>query len=165
MVSTKNLSRSRTYSITRLSFVRKGSKGNFLTKKNSFRLFNRYQGWSGVYSLCWFSLNSSEMVTVILQQSVTFYKRHLRQIQFLNLPQSPDTGENSDESMSDFRISGQSLINKNRHNSGTSNSIDMKLGPVTKLCKRNKEAGKNLKMTYFQKTVTSVSQKMRIFIS
>ena len=30
-----------------------------------------------------------------------------------NLPQSPDIGENSDEGISDFRISGQSLINKN----------------------------------------------------
>ena len=30
-----------------------------------------------------------------------------------NLPQSPDIGENSDEGISDFRISGQS---RNRHN-------------------------------------------------
>ena len=40
--------------------------------------------------------------------------------------------------ISDFRISGQSLIKVNCHNSRTSDDIDMKLGPVTKLDKRNK---------------------------
>ena len=40
-----------------------------------------------------------------------------------NLPQSPDIGENSDEGISDFRISGQSLINKNWYNSRTSNDL------------------------------------------
>ena len=32
--------------------------------------------------------------------------------------------------ISDILISGQSLTNENCHNSGTSNYIDMKLGPV-----------------------------------
>ena len=54
-----------------------------------------------------------------------------------NLPQSPDIGQNSD-----FRISGQSLIKENCHNSRTSDDIDMKLGPVTKIEKRNKTASK-----------------------
>ena len=49
-----------------------------------------------------------------------------------NSPKSPDTGQNSDE----FRISGQSFINKNCRNSRTSHDIDMKLGPVTKVDKR-----------------------------
>ena len=40
------------------------------------------------------------------------------------------------EFFSDFRISGQSLIKENRVNSRTSNIIDMKLGPATKLNKR-----------------------------
>ena len=45
-----------------------------------------------------------------------------------NSPQSPDIGQNSDGGISDFRISSQSLIN---------DDTDMKLGPVTKLGKRN----------------------------
>ena len=39
---------------------------------------------------------------------------------------------------SDFRISGQSFLNKNYGNSRTSHDIDMKLGPGTKIYKRNK---------------------------
>ena len=44
-----------------------------------------------------------------------------------------------------FTISGflvKSLINKNGHNSRTSNDIVMKLGPVTKLDKRNRATSK-----------------------
>ena len=48
----------------------------------------------------------------------------------------------SDEGISDFWISGQSLIKGNCHNSRTSDGIDMKLGPVTKLDKRNKTKSK-----------------------
>ena len=44
--------------------------------------------------------------------------------------------------ISDFGISGQSLIKLNYHNSRTSNDIDMKLGPVTKLDKGNKITSK-----------------------
>ena len=44
----------------------------------------------------------------------------------------------------DFRISGQSLIKENCHNSRTSDNIDMKLGPVTKLDKRNKTTSKKI---------------------
>ena len=51
--------------------------------------------------------------------------------------QSPDIGKNSDGGISDFKISGQSLIEKICHNSKNCNDIDMKLGPVTKLDKRN----------------------------
>ena len=58
------------------------------------------------------------------------------------MSQSPDIGLNSDGSISDFWISGQSLIKENCHNSRTSNDIDMKLGPVTKLDKRNKITSK-----------------------
>ena len=42
-----------------------------------------------------------------------------------------------------FQISGQSLIKRNCLNSWTSDKIDMKLGPVTKLDKRNKTISKN----------------------
>ena len=60
-----------------------------------------------------------------------------------NLSQSPDIAQNSDFGISDFRISGQSLIKENCHNSRTSDDIDMKFGPVTKLDKRNKITSKN----------------------
>ena len=60
-----------------------------------------------------------------------------------NLPQSPDIGQNSDGGISDFRISGQSLIKENSHNSRTSDDIDIKLGPVTKLDKKSKTTSKN----------------------
>ena len=46
--------------------------------------------------------------------------------------QSPDIGENSDWGISNLLISGQSVINKNCHNSGTSDDIDMKNKPATK---------------------------------
>ena len=55
-----------------------------------------------------------------------------------NLPQSPDIGQNLDKSISNFRISGQSFIKENYHNSRNSDDIDMELGPVTKLYERNK---------------------------
>ena len=46
--------------------------------------------------------------------------------------------------ISDFQISGQSLIKRNCNNSTTSDDIDMKLGPVTKLDKRNKKTSKKV---------------------
>ena len=56
--------------------------------------------------------------------------------------QSPDIGQNSDGGISYFQISGQPLIKGNYHNSRTSDDNDMKLGPVTKLDKRNKTTSK-----------------------
>ena len=53
--------------------------------------------------------------------------------------QSPDIGQNSDMGISDFRVSGQSLIKENYQNSRTSDGIDRKLGPVTELDIRNKK--------------------------
>ena len=53
------------------------------------------------------------------------------------MAQPPDIGQNTDgaiSNISDFRISGQFLIKVNR----TNDDIEMKLGPVTKLDKRNK---------------------------
>ena len=41
-------------------------------------------------------------------------------------------------------LSGQSLIKSNCHNSCTSDDIDMKLGPVTKIDMRNKKTLKSL---------------------
>ena len=67
----------------------------------------------------------------ILQHSVKFQS------------QSPDIGQNSSGVISDFRIYDQSLIKENCHNSRISDDIDMKLGPVIKLDKRNKKPSKN----------------------
>ena len=58
--------------------------------------------------------------------------------------QSPYIGQNLGEGISEFQISGQSLMNKNCHNSRSSNDIDMKLGPVTKLDKKNTTTSKIL---------------------
>ena len=55
-----------------------------------------------------------------------------------NLPQDLDIGQNSDGGVSNFRISGQSLVKENCHNSRTCVDIDMKLGQVTKVGKRSK---------------------------
>ena len=58
-----------------------------------------------------------------------------------------------------FPISGF-LVNPLKipcHNSRTSDDIDMKLGPVTKLNKRNKTTSKNLMMTSFWEVATSLS--------
>ena len=73
------------------------------------------------------------------------------------MPQSRDIGQNSDRAISDFGISGQFKIKENCYNSRTSDDIDMKLGPITKLDKRNKTTSKNLTMTSCRKTVTSLS--------
>ena len=55
-----------------------------------------------------------------------------------------DIRKNSDGGISDFRISGQSLIKKNCHNSRISDDIDMKLGPVTKLDRKNKSKSEKI---------------------
>ena len=60
------------------------------------------------------------------------------------MPQSPDIGKNSDGGISDFRFSGESLVHKNYHNSRPSYDIDMKLGPVAKLDKRNTTTSKKI---------------------
>ena len=56
----------------------------------------------------------------------------------VSVSQSSDIGENSDGDISNFRISGQFLIKVNCRNSRTSDDIEIKLGPVTKLDKRKK---------------------------
>ena len=97
-------------------------------------------------SPCWFALNNSEAVKAA---SLAFCSIQLHLIRDVRakfgipyLLQSPDIGQNSGGGISDFRISGQSLIKENCHNSRTSDDIDMKLGPVTKLDKRNKITSK-----------------------
>ena len=62
----------------------------------------------------------------------------------VSLIQSPDIEQNSDGSISDFQISGRSRVKVNCHKSRTSDDIDMKLGPVTELDKRDKSTSKKI---------------------
>ena len=67
------------------------------------------------------------------------HKHFIRDIRTsFGIPNSPDIGQNADLGISDFLTSGQSLIKDNCHNSRSSDDIDRKLGPVTKLDKKNK---------------------------
>ena len=91
------------------------------------------------------------------QHSVTFYQRRSCQIWYYFFPQSPYIGQNSDEGILDLRISGQSFMKGNCHNSRTSDDIDMNLGPATKLDKKIKTTSKKLTMTLCSKIVTSLS--------
>ena len=73
-----------------------------------------------------------------MQNLVTVYFKDIRaKFGNPNLPQSRDTGQDSDGDISNFGISGKPLINENCHNSSSSDDIAMKLGPVTKLDRRN----------------------------
>ena len=49
------------------------------------------------------------------------------------------------------------LENKNWYNSRTSDDIDMKLGPITRIDKRNKTTLKKITMTSYREIVTSLS--------
>ena len=52
-----------------------------------------------------------------------------------------------DGGVSNFQSSGKSFINKNCHDFRTNHEIDVKLGPVTKLDKRNTTTLKKMTMT------------------
>ena len=76
-----------------------------------------------------------------MQHSLTFYERHSHQTWYSLL--TP---------ISRYRAKlRQSLIKENCHNSRTSDDIDMKLWPVTKLGKRNKTTSKNWRWPHFGK--------------
>ena len=94
----------------------------------------------------WFCLNNSDTVKAVTLAFCSIQSNFvgdvLEKFGIHYFTQSPDIGQNSNGGISDFRISGQSLIKENCHNSRTSDDIDMKLGPVTKLDKRNKTTSK-----------------------
>ena len=104
-------------------------------------------GGGGVYSLSGFSLKNSKTVRTVTLAFCSIIRNIRAKFGFHNSPQSPDVGQNSDGGISDFRISGQFLIKENCHNYITSDDIDMKLGAVNKLYKRNKTTSKKLMMT------------------
>ena len=94
-----------------------------------------------------------------MQHSVTFH--YIREIcgkfGIAHLRECPDIRQNSGGVISDFRISSQSFIKEICHNSRTSNDNEMKLGPITKLNKRNMAMSKNLTMTSCRQIVSSLS--------
>ena len=97
---------------------------------------------------CWFSLNNSETVKAITMAfcniQISFIRNTRVKFDMPNSLQSPDIGQNSERGFSDCQICGQSLIKENVYNSRTSDDIDIKLGPVTKLDKRNKTTSKKV---------------------
>ena len=76
---------------------------------------------------CWFSLNNSETVKAVTLEFCWIQWYFIRDIRakfgIFNLSQSPDIGQNSDGGISNFRISGRSIIKENCHNSRTSDDI------------------------------------------
>ena len=67
----------------------------------------------------------------------------------------PDIGQDSDCSISEFWISGQSFIEISCQNSRARDDIDMKFGPVN-LTRVTKQCQENLITMSCQKTVTSL---------
>ena len=112
--------------------------------------------WEGgiILEPCWFSLNNSETVKAVAMSFCSIQQTFIRDIcaklGIPNLPQCPGIGKISDEVISNFQISGQSLIKESCYNSRTRDDIHMKLVPVTKLHRRNKTISKNLTMTSFR---------------
>ena len=93
--------------------------------------------WVGGRVKFWFSLNTSKTVNAVTLKFCSIQWHSIRDIRakfgIHNSPQSPDIVQNSDGGISNFRISGQSLIKENCNNSRTSDD---------KLDKRNKKTSK-----------------------
>ena len=104
------------------------------------------RGW--FYPRCWFFLNNSETVKAVTLVFCSVQQHFIRDIcakfGIPNFSQSLDNDQNSDGGICDCRVSGQSLIKENCHNSRNSHDIDMKLGPVTKTHKINKTPSKEI---------------------
>ena len=82
-------------------------------------------------SPCWYSLNNSETVKAVTLAFCSIQQHFINDARakfgIPNSLRSLDTGQDSDGGISDFWISGQSLIKGNCHNSRISHDIDMKL--------------------------------------
>ena len=96
--------------------------------------------------LCWFSFNSSKMIKAVTLGFCSIHNILLEtfvpNLVSLTRPSLQILSKNSDGGISNFWILDQSLIKENCHNSRSSDDIDMKLGPVTELNKRNKATSK-----------------------
>ena len=131
-----------------------------LTEKQTKALGTLNLIWKGVsYPLphCWFSLNNSETVKAVTLAFCRNQQHFIRDVctkfGIPNLSQSPDIGQNSDRSISNFRISGQSFIKGNCHDSRISDDIDMKLGSGQE---KQNNVKKNLAMVLCRKILTSL---------
>ena len=93
--------------------------------------------------VCWFPLKNSETVKAVTVQQ-HFIRGNCARYGIPGSFQSLDIGKNADVGISDFQIPDQSFVKENCYNSRISHDIDMKLGPVTKLDKRNKKASKKI---------------------
>ena len=119
-------------------------------------------GGRGIILLpCWFSLNNSERVKPVTLEFFSifpniFVEKFLPNLASLTPPSLQIFGKNADGGISDFWLSGQSLIKENCHNSRASASIDKKLGPVTKLGKKNKKNTKKVEDDAISKIVASL---------
>ena len=109
-------------------------------------------GDRGKFTLCWFSLNNSEMVK---GRTLVFCRDICVTFGIPNLSQRSDIWQNSDGGISDFLVSGYSLIKVNCRNSRTSYDIEIKLRP--NLTKETKQDRKNLTMMLCRQIVTSLS--------
>ena len=111
----------------------------------------------GNFAPYWFSLINSEMVKDVTLAFCSIQWVFIRDIrvkfgirysaQFVDIRQNPDGG------ISDFRIFGQ----ENCHNSRSIHDIDMKLGSVTTIDKRNTATSKKFDETSYRQVVTSLS--------
>ena len=110
----------------------------------------------GNFTPGWFSFNNSETVKAVTLTFCSIQYHFITDIRakfgIPNFSQSSDIGQNSDGGISDFWIACQCLIKENCHNSRTSDDNNMKLGPVTKLDKRNKTM-----LKYFNDDVISAN--------
>ena len=82
----------------------------------------------------------ASMVNKLFRKKGSFIRDIRTKFGVCNSPQSPDIGQNSYGGIFVFRIFGQSLIKENCQNSRSSDDIDMKLEPVTRIDKRNKKS-------------------------
>ena len=115
-------------------------------KANTKSLINL--GGRGDFTLlsCRFSLSNSETTKAMALEFCSIQWYFIRDILTKfgnpNLPQSLDIGQNPNGGISNLRISGQSLTKGDCLNSTTSDAIVMRLRPVTKIEKRNKNPSK-----------------------
>ena len=75
----------------------------------------------------------------------------------LHFPQSLDIAKHFDGGFSNFRISIESLIKRNCHNSRTSDDIDIKLGSATKLDKKKERKSRKFDNDFMLEIVKSLS--------
>ena len=115
----------------------------------------------GNFTPCCFSLDNSEIAKAVTLAFCSIWQHFIIDIHakfgIPNSLQSLDIWQNSDESISHFRISGQSLIKKNCHNSRNRDDIGMKLGRELNLTRETKKRQKKLAMTLCRQIVMSLS--------